>query len=259
MDIRFFDTLESTNAYCKLLDPKSLGEFTVVWAGNQTAGIGQKGNVWCSEPYKNLTFSIILKPSFLKASDQWLLSMTLALAITDSLIGAGRDLLNTCDERQTEDNAPCRNKVSVKWPNDIYIGDRKVCGILITNQLTSTSISQSICGIGLNVNQTTFPDWIPNPTSISIETGKHYDLKNSLDNVLGKIESRYSQLKSHPSSIKPDYMSRLYRLNKPSPFLYDGRRITATIIDVDSLGHLHLTTEDDQEIVCDLKEIKFVI
>lgn len=256
MDIHFFNTLDSTNTYCKLLDPKSLEEFTVVWAGNQTAGIGQKGNVWNSEPYKNLTFSLILKPSFLRASEQWLLSMTLALAITDYL---GAESVEESGKGQTADNAARCRQVSVKWPNDIYIGDRKVCGILIANQLSGNTISQSICGIGLNINQTDFPDWVPNPTSLSIETGKHYDLKNALDNVLGKIEARYSQLKSHPTSIKADYMKRLYRLNKPSPFLYDGRKVTATIIDVDDIGHLHLTTEDGREIVCDLKEIKFII
>ena len=242
MDLRFFDTLESTNKYCELLDPASVGEFTVVCARRQTSGIGQRGNVWVSEPYKNLTFSIVLKPLFLKAAEQYSLTMALAVAVAETVT----TLLSG-------------KRAVIKWPNDIYVEDRKICGILTSNQLVGDAIRQSVCGIGLNVNQTTFPDWIPNPTSISIETGKHYDLKNSLDNVLGKIESRYSQLKSHPSSIKPDYMSRLYRLNKPSPFLYDERRITATIIDVDSLGHLHLTTEDDQEIVCDLKEIKFVI
>ena len=81
MDIRWFETLESTNNYCKLLDPKTVGEFTVICARRQTAGIGQQGNVWASEPYKNLTFSLILKPTFLAADEQYRLTMAIALAV----------------------------------------------------------------------------------------------------------------------------------------------------------------------------------
>ena len=238
MDIRFFDTLDSTNSYCKLLDPTSVGEFTVIWAGNQTAGIGQQGNVWASEPHKN--------PTFLDLADQWLLSMTLALAISELL----SEELSTFNSQLS---------TTIKWPNDIYIGDHKVCGILISNNVSNGHISQPICGIGLNVNQGTFPAWIPNPTSLFIETGNHYDLKTLLNSILCKIESRYLQLKTAPSSIKPDYMSRLYRLGIPSPYIYKEKQITATINDVDRLGHLHLITTDNKELTCDLKEIKFLL
>lgn len=261
MDIRFFDTLDSTNSYCKLLDPKSVGEFTVIWAGNQTAGLGQKGNVWCSEPYKNLTFSLILKPSFLPFADQWLLSMTLALAVSD-FVAEQLSTVN-CPPKAANNsesiNVSEQLSTTIKWPNDIYIGNRKACGILVTNQVCGKMISQSICGIGLNVNQTSFPDWIPNPTSLSIETGLLYDLKPLLEQLLDKIVSRYSQLKEHHDSIKPEYMRRLYRLNKPSLFVYNNQTITATITDVDHLGHLHLTSADYKEISCDLKEIQFLL
>ena len=246
MQILFFDTLDSTNNYCKLLDPSKVGEFTVIWAGNQTAGIGQQGNVWVSEPYKNLTLSLILKPTFLALTDQWLLSMTLALAVTDTI----ENILS---------KSKIQNPFFIKWPNDIYIDDNKVCGILITNRVSNNHISQSICGIGLNVNQTIFPDWVPNPTSLSLETGKNHELKPLLELLLYNLESRYLQLKKNPDSIKPDYMSRLYRLGKPSPYIYNGNQITAIISDVDRLGHLHLLTDNHEEITCDLKEIKFVI
>lgn len=246
MDIRYFDTLDSTNSYCKLLDPKSVGEFTVIWAGNQTSGIGQQGNVWVSEPNKNLTFSLILKPSFLHLANQWQLSMTLALSVSDFI-------------SEQLSAVGCQLSTSIKWPNDIYIGNRKVCGILVTNHVSSGFLSQAICGIGLNVNQTVFPDWLPNPTSLRLETGINYDLKTILNPLLCKIESRYNQLKKYPESIKPDYMSRLYCLNTPSMFIYNNQTISATITDVDSLGHLHLTTHDNKEISCDLKEIKFLL
>lgn len=242
MDIRYFDTLESTNNYCKLLDPKSVGEFTVICAGKQTAGIGQQGNVWVSEPYKNLTFSIILKPSFLALTDQWLLSMTLAVAVSDCL-----------------NNVLPKEEIHIKWPNDIYVSNSKICGILVTNQISSGNITQSICGIGLNVNQTEFPGWVPNPTSIKELTHEEQETSRILDYLLCCIKTRYEQMRSDPESIKPIYMSRLFRLGEPHSYYYKESEITATITDVDHLGHLHLTTEEATEIVCDLKEIKFVI
>ena len=241
MKLLFFDTLDSTNNYCKLLDPQSVEEFTVIAAANQTAGIGQQGNVWHSEPYKNLTFSLILKPTFLALADQWLLSMTLAVAISDCLMAL----------------LPAK-EVYIKWPNDIYVEKRKICGILITNQVSGGHISQSICGIGLNVNQTQFPDWIPNPTSLLLESQKEHDTESLLEELVNSIELRYKQLISAPSTIKPLYMSRLFRLNQPADYLYHGNRITATIIDVDHLGHLHLTTSSGTPISCSLKEIQFI-
>ena len=255
MDIRFFDTLDSTNNYCKLLDPNSVGEFTVIWAANQTAGIGQQGNVWVSEPHKNLTFSLILKPSFLALADQWLLSMTLALAVSDCLI----------------EHLPGKN-ISIKWPNDIYAGSEphpcnKICGILVTNQISNSHISQAICGIGLNVNQTAFPDWLPNPTSMKLLSNVEYDLSQTLESLISYIETRYTQLKTAPETIKPAYISRLFRYNQPAKYIYEGETITATITDVDSLGHLHLKTNNNnehiplnnKELICDLKEIKFLL
>lgn len=246
MTIRYFDTLESTNNYCKLLDPKSVGEFTVIWTGNQTAGIGQQGNVWVSEPLKNLTFSLVLKPSFLPLADQWLLSMTLAVAISDCL----NRLFSEFKIQKT---------TFIKWPNDIYVGNNKICGILVTNQVSGGIISQAICGIGLNVNQTLFPDWVPNPTSLFLETGKEHDIKNLLIELVNNIKLRYQQLKDAPTTIKPIYMSRLFRLNQPAEYIYQGEQITATITDVDHQGHLHLTTQKETEISCALKEIQFVI
>lgn len=246
MQILFFDTLDSTNNYCKLLDPSKVGEFTVIWAGNQTAGIGQQGNVWHSKPYKNLTFSIILKPSFLALVDQWLLSMTIAIAVSDCIA-------------ETLSKSKIQNTTSIKWPNDIYVDNHKICGILITNQVSDGYISQAICGIGLNVNQNSFPDWIPNPISVRLLTHKDHDLTELLDSLLSCFEKRYAQLKEAPETIKPLYMSRLFRFRQPANYIYKEELVNAAITDVDHFGHLHLVTSSGSEIVCALKEISFVI
>lgn len=247
MDIRYFDTLESTNNYCKLLDPNTVGEFTVICAHSQTAGIGQQGNVWVSEPNKNLTFSIILKPTFLKATDQYLLTMAIAIAVAENI-----------ESHLSVLNSPF--SVHIKWPNDIYIGDKKVCGILTTNQISGSRIIQSICGIGLNINQTTFPEWVPNPTSLKLESGQNFQLDTILLTLLKNIEIEYTNLQNNNKEIlKQRYLKRLYRMGKESDFIYQEQIIRATITGVNHFGHLQLTTSNREHLSCGMKEIKFII
>ena len=298
-DIRWFDTLESTNNYCKLLDPRSVGEFTVICARRQTAGIGQQGNVWVSEPDKNLTFSLILKPAFLAAEDQYNLTMALALAVAETLeqqLSVRRSPFSVPSSPFSVPSSPfsvpsspfsvpsspfsvpsspfsvlrspfsvLRSPFSVhiKWPNDIYVGDRKVCGILVTNQLSGGHIASSICGIGLNVNQTRFPDWVPNPTSLLLESPEHtpFDLDAVLDLLLNNIQLRYNQLRQPDgaAAIKADYLRRLYRLGIEADFIHEGQPLRATITGIDRYGHLQLTTADGATLTCAMKEIRFVI
>lgn len=264
-DIRWFDTLESTNNYCKLLDINSVEEFTVVCARRQTAGIGQQGNVWVSEAGKNLTFSLILKPTFINAADQYNLTMALALAVAETLEQQFSDLHSPSSVPSSPFSVR-RSPFSVliKWPNDIYVGDRKVCGILTTNHLSDGHISSSICGIGLNVNQTVFPDWVPNPTSLLLESpsGQNpFDLDAVLGALLDNILRRYSQLRQ-PSAfgtLRADYLRRLYRLGVEADYIHDGQPLRATITGIDRYGHLQLTTASGTNLSCAMKEIRFVI
>ena len=159
------DRLESTQSYLIELSNKSeLQEGVVVNALSQFKGVGQFDNKWESEDGKNLTFSLLLKPRFLNPCNQFLLTQVLSLAISDFLL------------TQTD------KTVSIKWPNDIYTGKKKIYGILVKNQLLGSVFENSFCGIGLNVNQETFPP-LPNPTSLIIETGKEFDLENVLQQV----------------------------------------------------------------------------
>ena len=263
MNIKFFDTLPSTNEYCKLLDPASVEEFTVICARQQTAGIGQRGNVWVSEAGKNLTFSLILKPTFLAATDQYGLTMMLAVAVaenvdyhlsTSTANANGPDATTTNNAIKTDGSMPVR----IKWPNDIYVGDKKICGILVTVQISDAHIAQAICGIGLNVNQTTFPDWVPNPTSLKTESGIDYDPDEVLHSLLRNIEKRLDELRASPSAIRKQYLERLYRRGEESTYIHKGERIRATITDVDQFGRLRLQSESGT-LVCDMKEIAFVV
>lgn len=241
MKIEKFDSLESTNKYCEALDLAEVEDFTCFWALEQTAGIGQRGNHWASAPGENLTFSLVLKPDFLPAADQFRLTQALSLALTDTL--SALNALRT---------------IRIKWPNDIYVDGKKVCGTLISTRLSGDCINAAICGIGLNVNQVEFPDWVPNPTSLALLMGRTYDLESLLMQLLQHIEARYADLR-HGIDPTPDYLVLLMNRNVEARYLYEGEEITATITGVDRYGHLQLTAADGRQLSCAMKEIAFLL
>lgn len=242
MHIEYHDTLPSTNQYCELLDLTQVEEFTVIAAHQQTAGIGQRGNHWTSDPGENLTFSIILHPTFLPIASQYQLTKAISLGITDFLSPL----------------IPSDHKVSIKWPNDIYVDHCKICGTLITNKICGATISTAIVGIGININQTAFPQWVPNPTSLSLLTNRRYQTEELLPTLVDAIQQRYLHLKDNPTSPDTAYLSQLLNLGTPARYLYQEREITATILGVNHFGHLQLRLTNGEEIVCQLKEIKTI-
>lgn len=234
------EKVESTQNYLIELSRKTeLQEGIVINALSQFKGVGQFENKWESEDGKNLTFSLLLKPRFLNPCDQFLLTQVLSLAISDFLL--------------TQTNKP----IYIKWPNDIYIGKNKICGILVNNQLFGATFENSFCGIGLNVNQEIFPP-LPNPTSLFLETGKELDLNETLKAVLESIDLRYNQLKLGEIEIlQRDYMQRLLYKDIFASYIYKGSEIEARIFDVNEFGHLLLEERNGNTICCELKEIVF--
>lgn len=234
MQIVRLDSVESTNRYCEALDLLQVEDFTCFWALEQTAGIGQRGNHWESEPGKNLTFSLVLHPTILPADRQFKLTQALALALVDFL-------------RVFKD-------LKVKWPNDIYISGQKICGTLVSTRLTGNCIVSAVCGIGFNVNQREFPSWVLNPTSLSLLTGKQYELEPLLWQLLQCIETRYNDLKAG-LDLEPEYLKHLLNLDVPARYRYNEVEIEATIIGVDPHGRLLLTASDGRRLSCGMKEI----
>ena len=241
MKIEKFNSLESTNRYCEALDLAEVEDFTCYWALQQTAGIGQRGNHWEAEPGKNLTFSLVLHPTFLPADCQFKLTEALSLALIDFL------------SLFTSHLSPF-----IKWPNDIYVGHRKICGTLVSARLQGAQIASAICGIGLNVNQTVFPDWVPNPTSMALLTGEEYDLEPLLKTLLACIEKRYNDLKIGLNP-EPEYLDRLLNLSVPRRYIYNEEELTATLTGIDPHGRLLLTTADGRHLSCGMKEITFLV
>ena len=235
--------MTSTNQYCELLNLDEVGEFTVIVARSQTAGIGQRGNHWSSEDGKNLTFSLILKPNFLPAADQFRITQAVSLAVVDTLV----PLLPRW-----------QGQIRIKWPNDIYVASSKICGILVSNRLQHDTLQASIVGIGLNVNQTRFPDWVPNPVSIAQLLHEEIPLKPLLTQLCDRLACRYRRLQQHLDD-KEEYLSLLLNRGIESDYLYQGTRIRATLLDVNRYGHLQLVTSDGQPLSCGMKEIAFLL
>ena len=238
MKIHRLASVPSTNRYCEALDLAEVEDFTCYWALQQTAGIGQRGNHWEAEPGKNLTFSLVLHPTFLPADRQFKLTEALSLALCDCL-------------KDTKD-------LKVKWPNDIYVGKRKICGTLVSTRLQGAQIASAICGIGLNVNQTVFHDWVPNPTSMALLTGEEYDLEPLLKKILACIEKRYNDLKNGIDP-EPEYLTHLLNINVTARYIYNEEELTATLTGIDPHGRLLLTTADGRHLSCGMKEITFLV
>jgi BirA family transcriptional regulator, biotin operon repressor / biotin---[acetyl-CoA-carboxylase] ligase len=239
--VHHFPSLGSTNAYAAdYLANNDPNEGTVISAGFQHQGRGQVGSSWQSEADKNLLLSIILYPHFLDPYYAFRLNMAVALGVAETI-------------RQFIPGA-----VAIKWPNDIYIDDRKVAGILLQNGIAGRRMQWTVAGVGLNVNQTVFDAALPNPTSLALENGKPLELTAVRETLFYRIEGAYLQLKRDPAALQKAYLSALYRFGEPAPFLRTagGRRFTGRITGVTDTGRLMIDTDLGLQTF-DLKEIQF--
>ncbi len=207
----------------------------------QTSGRGQRGTKWESRAGENLTFSLVLEPLFLPAARQFLLSEAVALSVADMLATYGID-------------------ARIKWPNDIYAGNRKLCGILLEHDLRDGNLSRTIAGIGINVNQTEFPEWIPNPTSMALETGSTFDIHDVFATFSEMFEARYSTLaEGRQESIEDDYRSLLYRLDEPHRFSIPAcGEVEGTIRSVEPSGRLLVEIDGEMQGFL-FKEIEYIL
>lgn len=226
--ITWHDVCGSTNAV--LSDMPDAEAATVVAARSQTAGRGQRGASWEAQPGANLTFSQLFRPSSLHAARQFELSMLISLAVADT-IDSVLELAN-CDKR-----------AKIKWPNDIYVDDYKISGILIENKLSGACIDRSIAGIGLNVNQRVFLSDAPNPISLINIIGTETALEPLLESLAGRLADYVDNYNGDAAELKLRYMRRLYRGDgREYTFLRpDGTQFRAAITDVETDGTLHLS------------------
>lgn len=216
-------------------------EGTIVKASWQGSGRGQQGNKWESEPGKNLLISIILYPEMIKAEEQFYICRTISLGVYDTL------------NRKTRD-------VSIKWPNDIYVKNDKIAGILIENSIMGNSISSSIAGIGINVNQEHFFGDAPNPVSLKMITGTEYDPELLLKELCEDIDLRYNMLRQgHWKKLSSDYLNAMFRFGVWNNFSDNEGEFGGMIEDVRPSGMLVVRKKDGMRKEYAFKEIRFII
>ena len=257
MKITHFKTLESTNQYLQNLLNEGIDiADNIVVTDFQTSGKGQGKNVWESEDGKNLLFSIALDMSFLKAENQFILTQIVSVT-----------MINVLKNYLPEES------LFIKWPNDIYFNDKKIAGILIKNEIKGMMMGTSIIGIGLNVNQTSFDDNLPNPISMKMITGKDFDLDELLSAISYQLSaiSYQSIVNSQQSTVNGqqqifnfqfstfNYTNKLYRYKQWASYEHEGSVKEMMIIGYDQFGRLILKEKNDREVVCDLKEISFKV
>lgn len=242
----YVKSLASTNSYAsELMRQISVADGTIIYTFEQKKGRGQRGNSWESEPNKNVTLSLVLHPQFLTVEDQFLLTKIAALAIADLMA----ELLNS---------SASSHRICIKWPNDVYVDDKKIAGILIENFLREHTIQSSVIGIGINVNQAHFAA-APNATSVYLLTGKTMELKECIDLFCQYAEVRYLQLKANKlQKLSDDYLQHLYRLNEWNIYTsVQEPAFQGKIKGVSKMGKLLLERKSGELNEFDMKEIGF--
>ena len=231
------EEVASTNTLAgELMD--RLKDQSVVLTYRQTQGRGQMGNCWESEPGKNISMTVVLKPERLAAERQFAVSMVIALGVYDYV---------------SQHVEGC----TVKWPNDVYVGEKKVAGILIEHTVMGGEVVISLCGVGLNVNQACFFSDAPNPVSMRQLLGREFVLKEVLSGLLEAIGKRYVQV-LHFDKLKQDLLQVLYRRDGIYRWADEMGEFEAMIKDINEYGQLVLGKMEGEERIYSFKEVRYL-
>lgn len=237
--IHYIEQTTSTNDEAR---KECYDHLDAIWSEYQTSGRGQRGHSWHSAEGENVTFSVVLKPTFLPVVEQFLLSEVVALALVDTMAEYGIE---------------CR----IKWTNDLYAGDSKLAGVLIEHQLSTEGIVRTIVGIGLNINQREFPADLPNPTSMALLRSASFDRREVLERYMANLEAWYGRLlEDNKSAIEERYRELMYHLDEQHIYaLASGEKFRAIIRGVRPSGELRLEHEDGTIREYAFKEVEFVL
>jgi BirA family biotin operon repressor/biotin-[acetyl-CoA-carboxylase] ligase len=219
--VHYLPSCHSTNEVARDLLQSDVAEGTVVITDDQFAGKGQTGNQWRSFPGQNLTFSLILRPAFLIPNEQFLITVILSLGIKEAL----------------EEILP--GEVKIKWPNDIFFNNKKIAGLLIENVLRGNNFDTCVAGIGLNVNQTDFPDNIT-ATSVKLVTNQEVELNLMLNSLMASIAAFYFKLQDARKSLQENYQQSMLGLGEKRKFKAAGDEFVGIIQGTDEFGRLQV-------------------
>jgi BirA family biotin operon repressor/biotin-[acetyl-CoA-carboxylase] ligase len=242
--IHWLESVDSTNEELSrwLARDPGIREGTVLIAREQHSGRGTGGNSWLSEAGENLTCSFLLRPAFLAAPQQFYLNMAVSLAIHAAVRVCLPD-----------------HQVRIKWPNDIYVNNWKIAGILIRNSVSGNSIDHMVVGVGLNVNQTVFPAGIPHPGSLKLAGERPFDMEQVLEELLKQLNFQINRIeRGDLQGCAIDYRKALFGFGRWLKFRYGGRELKARIYGTTESGQLLLETRDKERLECDMKEIEYL-
>jgi BirA family biotin operon repressor/biotin-[acetyl-CoA-carboxylase] ligase len=236
------EKVSSTNTLAaSLLRDSKPPEGTVITASYQDTGRGQPGNSWESEPGKNLLMSVILYPVMVRPADQFIISRMVSLAVHD-LVAA----------RTTA--------ARIKWPNDIYVGNDKIAGILIENSIMGHTLGSSVAGIGLNVNQTHFRSGAPNPVSLKQVTGTTHYLRAITDELISLLDCRYGMVvRGEGALLESEYHNALYRAGEWHRYSDSDGEFEGMIERVRPDGMLHVIRRDGSSREYAFREIDYIL
>lgn len=246
--IKYLESVDSTNA--ALLEMPEKDRVGMVFSAHeQRAGKGMGSNGWESHPGMNLTFSMGVDMSFMKAADQFLLSMAVPLGLVDVL-----------DSMFGKGESASTGKLKVKWPNDLVYEGRKLCGILINSTIHGDMMGVSVVGIGLNVNQIRFQDWPTHPISLKMILEEDVTLEPLLEQLVVAVDQRVQRLRSNDgiAEIKKDYFERMYRYRQWGDYETKEGKVKRFITGLDPFGRLETIDETGKKFVYDIKEIKLL-
>ena len=236
--VHYLPSCHSTNEVAQDLLRSEVIEGTVVITDDQFAGKGQTGNRWRSFRGQNLTFSLILRPTFLMPKEQFLITVILSLGIKEAL----------------EEILP--GDVKIKWPNDIFFNNEKIAGLLIENVLRGNYYDSCVAGIGLNVNQTEFPDDI-SATSIKLVTNQELDLNLMLNSLMKSIAGFYLKLNDDRKSLQESYHLSMLGMGEERKFEAGGDKFIGIIQGTDEFGRL-LIKKGNEVLAFQHKEVQML-
>lgn len=240
-EVMYRTTCSSTNTLAlQLLNTGTVSEGTVVITDYQYEGRGQRGNSWLSEPYKNLTFSLILSPTFLAVQKSFVLNIITTLAIQQVV------------------SSYIPNGLTIKWPNDVYYQNQKLSGVLIESTVNGNYIKDSVIGIGLNVNQESF--LLPTLTSLALVCKRTFSLPKLFTQLLNALEGNYIQFREQGIALfKEAYLQNLYWINESHTFRDQAQTFQGTIRGIDAIGRLVIEQEGGNTKHYDHKEVAFIV
>lgn len=241
MKVIKLDAIDSTNDFMKrLLMSQQVDNYVVITSNKQTKGRGQMGSVWESEAGKNLTMSVLIKDFLKDINHIFNLNIVVSLSIMESL-----ELLRI-------------PKLSIKWPNDIMSGNRKIGGILIENNIKSDGTISSIVGLGLNVNQINFNS-LPKASSLAVVCNRNFDIDELLFQVVESIKKNIAEWEQNSSCMWENYSNKLFKKGIPMTFqTKNDQKFTGIIVGVTSIGKLKILLENDKVSEYEVKEILFL-